>query len=168
MALLGPSAVRADWNAFKQRSAVDYHRNNCWPQPFNRMDQRVVCQTFSLQIAKGWQRQNTLGDDYFDTETQVLNESGRRKLWSILTATPEQYRAVYVVRSMNSEASDRRLESVQRFTTEMLAGQEPPQVIAVSVSPRSWSGEYTDAIDRQVLQTIPPPRLAPMVSTSSN
>ena len=75
----------AEWHAFWNRAHLDKMRNECWPQPFQRADRQTVCQHLSVQMAKGWQRQNTLSEVYFEQDTQVLNEAGRRKLAAIVT-----------------------------------------------------------------------------------
>ena len=159
--------IKADWHSFWNRVHVDTHRNNCWPMPFQRIDRESVCQTLSVQLANGWRRQNTLTDVYFDRDTQMLNVSGRLKLYSILSGAPEQYRTVYVVQSMNPEAQQRRVASI-KTATEELFGQLDPDVVPVSISPRSWSAEYIDSINRQVDATLPAPRLPAFESTTSN
>ncbi len=95
---------RGGWHALTGRIHLDWHRNNCWPQPFREMDRRTVCTVLATQIGTGWKRQNTLSDVYFDVDTQLLNEAGRRKVWSILALTPELYRTVYVVTQLELRA----------------------------------------------------------------
>lgn len=160
--------ARADWHTFWNRFHLDWHRNNCWPEPFHTADREAVCRAFSATVASGWRRQNTLGEVYFDTDTQSLNESGRRKLWAILTTAPEQHRMVFVVRTMDGEESERRVDSVQLEAANMLAGEPLPEVVTVTIEPRSWPADYIDAIDRKRMATIAEPRLPEFVETTSN
>jgi hypothetical protein len=172
LVLVPVSSVQADWQtswqSFWHRVHLDWHRNNCWPEPFTTMDQRAVCAAFSGTIANGWKRQNTLGDFYFDSERHVLNEAGQRKLYEILTTSPEQFRTVYVVRTMDGEAAERRLDSVQVAAADMVAGQPLPEVIPVTIEPRTWPADYIDAIDRKIQSTIPDPRLPTFVETTDS
>lgn len=169
LVILAPaSTAKADWHTFWNRVHLDWHRNNCWPEPFHTADRQSVCQAFSATVASGWRRQTTLGEVYFDTETQTINEAGRRKLWSILTTAPVQYRSIYVVRTMDGEVSERRLDSVQQAAAEMFVGEPLPEVIAVNIEPRSWPADYIDAIDRKRMATIGEPRLPEFVETTGN
>ena len=159
--------VKADWHSFWNRAHLDHQRNNCWPIPFQNADRIAVCQTLSMQLANGWKRQNTLSDVYFDSETQVLNEAGRRKVYSIMATTPEPYRTIYVVQSMNPEAHDRRLESIGDTAGELFANQPAPDIVPVRITPRSWSADYIDSISRKVDTTMPAPRLPTFQDTTS-
>ena len=127
-----------------------------------------MCQTLSVQLANGWKRQNTLSDVYFDGETQVLNEAGRRKLYSIMATTPEPYRTIYVVQSMNPEAQERRLASIEDTAGELFVDQAVPEIVPVRISPRSWSADYIDSISRKVDSTVPSPRLPSFQDTTTN
>lgn len=163
---LSAAPLQADWHSFWNRAHVDQLRNNCWPKPFQKADRLTVCQTLSVQLANGWKRQNTLSDVYFDSETHALNEAGRRKLYSIIVSTPESYRTVYVVQSMNPEAQQRRIASIGTTATELFADQPMPQVLPVRIAPRSWSADYIDAISRKVDSTMPSPRLPSFQDTT--
>ena len=140
-------------------------RNECWPQPFQRADRQTVCQHLSVQMAKGWQRQNTLSEVYFEQDTQVLNEAGRRKLAAIVTNSPAQYNTIYVVRSLNPEATERRIASIQDTSGELFSFQ--PNVQTVNRKPHTWSAEYIDAVNRASEASIPSPRLPSFTSTTN-
>ena len=159
-------SASADWHSFWERVKIDTHRNNCWPMPFQKADRQAVCQTLSIQLANGWRRQNSLSDYYFDDETQVLNVSGRRKLYSILATTPPQHRTIYVVESINKEAHERRLASIESVAQEMFGGTSP-EIVPVSIEPRSWPADYIDRINRGMQSSIPTPRL-PAFQTTTN
>ena len=166
--LLMPSTpAQADWHTFWNRVHLDWHRNNCWPEPFQTVDRRTVCETLSAQIANGWRRQNTITSVYFDSDTEQLNEAGRRKLYAVMTQSPEQFRTVYVVESANPQAQQRRVESIRRTTQELFAGQPTPEVVGVKIEPRSWSAEYLNAIDRKAATAIPAPVLPEFIDTTN-
>ncbi len=161
---------RDKWQACAERTKLDWHRNNCWPQPFREIDRRTVCTVMATQIGTGWKRQNTLSDVYFDIETQLLNEAGRRKVWSIVASTPEPYRAIYVVQATSKEAQDRRMSSVERVAAETnvaLDGGSTLQVVSVKIPPRSWPADYIDAIGRKAQAAIPIPVLPNFIDTTA-
>jgi hypothetical protein len=160
--------VKADWHSFWNRVHLDKQRNNCWPVPFQKADRLAVCQALSVQLANGWKRQNTLSDVYFDSETQTLNVAGRRKLYSIMATTPEPYRTIYVVQSMNPEAQERRLASIGDTAGELFVDQAVPEIVPVRISPRSWSADYIDSISQKVDSTVPAPRLPAFQDTTTN
>lgn len=155
-----------EWHAFWNRAHLDKLRNNCWPQPFIKADRRTVCQTLSVQLAKGWQRQNTLSAVYFDQDTHALNEAGRRKLASILTNSPPAFNTVYVVRSYQPGAQERRMASVQETSVQLFEFE--PNVVTVNRTPHTWPADYIDKVNRAIEDTIPSPRLPERTSTTSN
>ena len=135
--------------------------------PFQKADRISVCQTLTAQLAKGWKRQNTLSAVYFNPDTQELNEAGRRKLYAIVQASPQEYRTIYVVRSMNQEATEARVASLNKASNQLFAGQPTPEIVTVGVPPRSWSAEYINAITTKETATIPQPRLPEFQDTTS-
>ncbi|HEY6563210.1 MAG TPA: hypothetical protein VIY86_01815, partial [Pirellulaceae bacterium] len=66
-----PSA-QAGWAEFKQRAALDWHRNNAWPQPFVEMDRLATCSPFVTMAENGWMQQCTLTSFHFDPNTNQL------------------------------------------------------------------------------------------------
>ncbi len=157
--LLFVTPVPAGWHDFWDRVHLDFHRNNCWDEPFTSLDRRAARTPFAAMIQSGWRSQNTLGVHYFDRETNVLNEAGERKLFWIVTQVPEQHRTIYVSKSPESEVSERRVDSVQQALVKMLPDQSLPAVLPTPNEPNGWPADYIDAIDRKQQSTIPPPRL---------
>jgi hypothetical protein len=110
-------------------------------------------------VHSGWRSQNTLGQHYFDRETNALNQAGEQKLFWIVTQAPEPYRTVFVTRAQEGEISEKRVDSVQQALVQMLPDQPLPAVLPTDEEPRGWPADYIDAIDRKEQSTIPPPRL---------
>ncbi len=151
--------AQAGWHEFWDRVHLDWHRNNCWPEPFDSVDRRASRTPFTAMVHNGWRTQNTLGQYYFHPETQVLNEAGERKLYWIMTNSPEQYRTIYVAQTFEPGVGEKRIDSVQQSLARMLPENPLPAVIAVANEPRGWPAEYIDTIDRKVNSSIPTPRL---------
>jgi hypothetical protein len=165
LAIVASSAGHADWNEFWERVGVDFHRNNCYPEPFVHADREAVRAPFIAMINNGWRRQNTLGDQHFDGETQKLNGAGLLRLREILTENPEQFRTVFVQRTAYQETTGVRIQSVQA-TAGQLAPQFGSLVVYQTGTPPVLSpADYTDDIMRKVQSSIPAPRLAPQVGT---
>src|SRR5262245_55406477 len=93
------------WNCFW----TDWHRNNAWMEPFIYPDRASVCRTFDIEIAKGWQLQNLLGDAHFEPDNNRLSPAGMIKLRTILTQNPNQFRNAFVQRGLNDEITSRRV-----------------------------------------------------------
>jgi len=159
IALAWGSPAEAGWHSFWSRVHLDFHRMNCWPQPFNAVDRDATRAPLETMVANGWQRQNTLSHYYFHQETQRLTEAGELKLHSILTSSPPQHRAVFVVRANSAEATEVRLDSVQQAVVRLMPEQSLPMVLPTSIEPRSWPAEYIDAIERKLHGSFPDPRL---------
>ena len=157
--LLAVTSAPAGWHDFWDRVHLDFHRNNCWDEPFTSADRRLVRAPFAAMINSGWRSQNTLGQHYFDRETNALNQAGEQKLYWIVTHAPEPYRTVFVTESRESEVSEKRIDSVQQALVTMLPDQPLPAVLPTRDEPRGWPADYIDAIDRKQKSSIPSPRL---------
>lgn len=144
---------------FWQRVHVDFHRNNAWPEPFRSADRAVTREYFCIQANNGWRSQNTIGTFLFNPETQELNRAGELKVKWVVTQAPINRRAVFVLVGDNPEDTQRRVQSVQNYISRIVpAGHLPPVMITYS-EPEGASGEYFDAINRAMIQSIPAPRL---------
>jgi hypothetical protein len=159
-ALTGPA--QAGWTEFWLGVNVDCHRMKCWPKPFVYADRQSVRTPLMLMADNGWRLQNTLGDDFFETETQQLTRAGQLKVQSILRDSPLHRRAVYVLRGENAETSAIRLDSVQRSVAGMVQEGELPPVSLTDSVPRGGSGDYYDQVDRSYRSSMPTPRLPEM------
>jgi hypothetical protein len=165
VALLGaaPSAWAGgtdSWNGFWHRAELDYLRNVHWPQPFIYPDREAVRAPFALQAAKGWQRQNILGDYCFDPETHELNRAGELRLRTIALQTIPERRTVFVYRGATPEVTAARIESVNRHASYVAQG-ELPAVVDTTLPPVERPGDQIDQIQTRVLSSMPSPVLPP-------
>ena len=130
--------VDAGWlTAAKRDFYRSHHRSHCWPHPYNLMDQQAVRDPFRLMIERGWQAQNTIRSEHFESGTEKLNAYGRRHVRWILTRVPETQRVLFVQPAESSRQTARRLaavEHVARLAKEdtgvevVLATVAPPEV----------------------------------------
>lgn len=137
----------------------DFKRRNCWPEPFVCPDRQAVREPSAIMIARGWERQNMLYDQYFEDGQHLLTEAGRLKIHWILTEAPSQHRVVYVRRSDNPQETFLRLEAVRAYAVQVLAGQQLPPILETSLSPPGWPADRVDVQSRKFYAAIPDPVL---------
>jgi len=136
--------AQAGWNEFWERFHVDFHRVNCFPEPFIYGDREAARAPFIAMINNGWRRQNTLGDQHFDGETNRLNQAGTLKLKEILIENPEQFRSVFVLRTAFGDTTNIRLQSVQESAAQIAPQQGQALVYQTNVGPAVAPGEEVD------------------------
>lgn len=137
----------------------DFVRRNCWPQPFACAERPTVRTPFCIQVANGWERQNLLGDSYFEPDTSELTEAGRLKLQWIVLDSPEQHRMVFVHRGTTAEQTANRLAIVRQRATEIAGDGFVPPVISSNMSDQGRSAEWIDRINRKFISSAPEPKL---------
>ena len=153
--------AHADWERFWHGMKVDWHRMNCWPEPFNHVDRQATWAPFAVMINNGWRRQTTLGQYHFNTETHELNEAGLLKLQWILTRVPEERRMIFVQRHIRYEATADRIDSVQRFAARVVSRGPLPEVVQVDHPPAGTPADIINPVYDRYNRSIPEPRLAP-------
>ena len=156
--VLAPIQARAEWFPKIRR---DFRRNNCWPQPFIIPDRMAVRAPFEVMINNGWQVQNTLSDEHFDSETGELIGAGEMKVRGILIENPAGRRQVYILRGKNPEDTANRQRSVEQYAAKILHPGEIPQISESNIRPRGWSAEAINNIGARYNASAPDPRLSP-------
>jgi hypothetical protein len=152
-------AASAGWNEFWNRVHVDFHRNNAWPEPFQSADRAAAREPFCIMVNNGWKMQNTIGTFLFNAETNELNSAGEAKVKWVVTQAPIHRRAVFVLVGDTPQDTKARLESVQRYISRIMPEGNLPPVMLTNTEPDGASGEYFDAVNRAMMQSIPAPRL---------
>jgi len=150
---------QAQWHSFWHRVKVDTHRNNAWPEPFRYQDRQTVYAHYAAQAANGWQRQTTLGHQYFDHNTHELNEAGIIRLHWIATRVPENRRTVYVLQTYSPKVDRARHESIELEMTRMLPSEEHPAIVRTKVAPPTFNADMLDKMWEMHKSTVPPPVL---------
>ena len=137
----------------------DIKRRQCWPKPFVCPDREAVRAPFAVMVCNGWQRQNTLGDNYFEDGTGQLTEAGQLKVRWIVTEAPSQHREIYVYRAPTAQETAARVNAVQQFAARFTAPGQVVPVLETDIAPQGWPAERVDAIGRKFQSTTPAPRL---------
>lgn len=150
--------IHAGWPEFWHASNIDKQRNNVWPQPFRSMDAGAVQAPFDVMRSNGWRLQNTLSTHMFD-ENNALTDAGGLHLQWVVTQTPTNRRAVFVMQGSTAEATAARVESVEVAVSSLVPTGSLPQIFVTDTEPYPSPGQYQMAINRAMNSTIPKPRL---------
>ena len=110
------AGLDAGWLTATRRELYRSHqRSQCWPYPYNLMDQQAVREPFRLMIERGWQAQNTIGTEHFEAGSDKLNAHGRRHVQWVLSRKPETRRVLFVEPGQSARQTARRLAAVERM-----------------------------------------------------
>ncbi len=159
------STATADIRGFFSNVAKGYHRNNAWPDPFNEIDAMQTVSPFEVMKRKGWQLNNTIGNELFRGGDGALLASGNHKIHWIATQAPQHRREIYVLRGRSDEETQSRVASVQGALASFTRNGNAPTVMVTDRVPPSASGAWATQINRTWLQQLPAPKLP---STSSS
>jgi hypothetical protein len=110
----------------------------------------------------GWRRENTVGDELFDFETNTLTRAGYLKVRYTVVQAPVHRRTVWVLRGDSAETTAARVDSVQQAIAKIVQQGPLPEVLVTDTPPAGTSGDYLEAIDRSMRSTVPQPRLPTM------
>lgn len=141
--------------------ARETKRRQWWPRPFNEADREAARTPFALMVANGWQRQNMIGDIFFNAENGELTEAGRLKVEWILYEAPEQHRTIYVHRGKTAEETGQRVETVRQYVALIGDEQHTAPVMPTDIADRGWPASRVDQVNRKFQASQPDPKLPP-------
>jgi hypothetical protein len=147
-----------------KRWKLDKERSKAWPEPFNHWDRHAALAPWIVQINRGWELQNTVGDFHFNRETNQLTTAGEHKVHWIIYEAPIHRRTVFVQRGATADETATRIDAVQRTVARLMPEGPLPEVMATIMSP---PGAPADAID-QVYRGRAAAAPAPVLPSSSS
>lgn len=150
----------------KEAMKRDFHRNNCWPEPFVRPDQVHVNEPLARMVANGWRRQNLLGNHHFSPDANALTEAGELKVEEILRTSPPQFRTIFVQRASNRDSTAARLDAVEQFASGLLPENITAEVQESHLVAEGRPAVVVDAVNVRFRETQPTPQL-PRASSSN-
>ena len=160
--------VQANWFRSTYHDIhAGWHTSNMWPQPYIGPERRAVKEPIAIMQARGWQRNNLLGEHHFEEDQKRLTPSGVLKVKAILTNSPPQYRTVYVEKGRNRAITDARIDAIQQSIVENQSDGPLPAVLASDLVVEGWSSEYADGVNRRYYSSMPQPRLPASGASSS-
>ena len=145
---------------------VDWHRNNCWPEPFLGPDRNSIYAQFQADINKGWEQQCILGDPHFEANSAKLSPSGLIKLRWILTQNPPEYRTPFIERTASDEITARRVAAAQQASLDM---NIPVNVAVSDMRMSTTPSDYVTGVHgwfTNFMKTIPDPQIQAFQNSS--
>ena len=168
VSLWANSSAQANWfKSVYHDIRGGFHTNNMWPEPYIAPARRAVKEPFAIMHARGWQRQNLLGEHHFEEDQTRLTDAGKLRVKAILANSPPQYRTVFVEKGLNREITNARIDAIQQAIVDLQTDGPLPAVMASDMVVEGWSSEYVDAVARKVHASIPEPRLPKATGASA-
>jgi len=163
-----PTLQAGGWDDFWYNFHRDYQRNKMWPHPFSECDQAAVGAPFCVMAANGWQRQNLIGENYFDEDSKKLSIAGLNRVKEILVETQPEHRMIFVQRDLSSTVTATRLDAVQQAVASLSIEGPMPEVLLSNMRPEGRSAEIVSKEQSLYIKSIPNPRLSAAGSSSSS
>jgi hypothetical protein len=157
---LTTSATAGDDEGFWHNVHLGWHRNNEWPEPFISADRGYAVAPFAAMIANGWQRQNLIGENYFDEGSKRLNNPGIERIRYILRQAPVEHRVLFVQRDLRDEVTNARIDLVQEAVASLQPKGPLPEVVASNMVVEGRSAELVTAELDGYRKSPPTPRLS--------
>jgi hypothetical protein len=152
-------AATAQDGVFYHLVGKDFHRRNCWPQPFVCQDIPTVRAPFAMQVMNGWERQNMIGEHHFDPSNGQLTEAGKLKVQWILLDAPQQHRVLVVRRSGSPETTADRLNALREYALTISGNGSMPNIMTSGMPDEGWPAERIDRVNRKFATSLPEPKL---------
>ncbi len=152
---------------FLSSVAQDTKRRNCWPEPFVYADRDAVRQTFAIENAAGWERQNLLSDFHFLPGGTELTEAGRMRVQWILDEVYEPHRQIYVHRASTPQETVMRMQAVQRFVAQSAYAVNVP-VLESTRTDDGTPANNIDTVAHKAADAAVPPKLMGTSSTGTH
>lgn len=157
---LSPARAGDEWDAFWHEVHIGWHRTNEWPQPFSAADRNYAVAPFAVMIAGGWQRQNLIGENYFDENSTKLNSAGVERVRFILRQTPVEHRVFYVQSDLDDNITRMRTDAVQETIVALQPKGPMPEVIVSNMVTEGRSAEIVAAEFKNFVSSTPATRLS--------
>jgi len=140
----------------------NFYMNHQWPWPYVCPDRLAVREPFCIMISNGWRRQNLLGEQHFNPETNQLTRAGELRVQWIMTQAPPDRRGIFIERTLNTDANTKRLEVVRDFATKVSTDGRMPQVEDTYLMSEGRPAAMVDATNVSFMKSMPAPVLPPV------
>lgn len=156
------------WNNFWNEVHVGWHRNNEWPMPFTCADTRYAVAPFAVMIAGGWQRQNLIGENYFEENSTKLNTAGVERVRFILRQAPVEHRVFFVQSDLDDNITRMRVDAVQETIVALQPKGPMPEVVISNMVPEGRSAEIVASEFKNFITSAPSTHLSSHSSGGSS
>lgn len=160
-------ARKEKWHAWKAESAKIYARNDAWPKPFNCQDRMAYYSVWDAMIGQGYAQNCVLSAEYFDPETNELNQAGLSKIATVIQNLPSDRRQLLISRDANDTVTQARLNQVN-LVVRTYHGQVADNMMVglTEMQPSMMSGLQADTMMKRQLEGLPAP-VIPVASIGS-
>lgn len=153
------AGAQAFWlDAFVHKVETGRRANEQWPSPYVCPDRVHVRAPFEQMVQNGWRRQNLLSPHHFNEDGTALTTAGELKVRWIMTQAPEQYRQIFVERSINPDHTAQRVAIAQQYASQVGLGEQP-MVSETNLVSDGRPASIVDAIGTRFQESMPPPVL---------
>lgn len=133
--------------------------NNLWPQQYLELDRQRAKAPFDTMVSNGWRRQNLIGAHHFNDDSTELTRSGKLRIQWALTQAPENYRQVYVERSLKQGMNERRMQVVKNFATEVIGDRGAELVNDTHITSDGRPAPVVDYVNTAFQENMMVPKL---------
>jgi hypothetical protein len=119
-------------------------------------------------IAGGWQRQNLIGENYFDENSTRLNTAGVERVRFILRQAPVEHRVLYVQSDLDDNITRMRVDAVQETIVALQPKGPMPEVAISNMVTEGRSAEMVASEFKNFITSAPSTRLSHSTSSSGS
>ena len=148
---------------YKADSRLNIARGDAWPLPFSCWDRENYYAILNQQYATGVQVAHTLTSEYFDPETNVLNQSGEMRVAWIMQKAPQAEKQIFVFEDQTGPTMDQRLGSIRKFTDRYYAHLGNATIARSQIMPNQIPARYQQTYQK-TYETSQPNPVIPITS----
>ena len=146
-------------DAFYQHIEQGRAENNLWPQQYVGADRERAKAPFNTMVRNGWRRQNLLGHHHFNEDSTQLTQAGKLRVQWILTQPPQEFRQVFIERSLEEGIVDTRTSTVNEFASQVLQGGGYANVNETHIVSDGRPATMVDFVNTTFRENMPIPAL---------
>lgn len=151
--------LRSKLDHYSELNAKIYARNDAWPKPFECLDRQSYHNVWIPLLDAGYEQHSILSENFFDPETNKLNQLGIHKVAGVMQNLKGERRAVYITRNADEQVNDARLAAVEETIQTYYGQMGPARVALTDRQPWVTNGIQTEALNQKRLDAIPTPMI---------
>ena len=152
--------TNAFWlGAFYQHLEQGRAENNLWPQQYVGADRVRAKAPFDAMVRNGWRRQNLLGHHHFNEDSTQLTQAGKLRVQWILTQPPQEFRQVFIERSLIEGITETRIATINDFASQVLRDGGVADVTETHIVSDGRPATMVDFVNTTFRENMPIPAL---------
>ncbi len=146
-------------DAFYQHIEQGREENNLWPQQYVGADRERAQAPFNTMVRNGWRRQNLLGSHHFNEDSTKLTQAGKLRVQWILTQPPQEFRQVFIERSLETGIAETRTATINQFASRVLRDGGIADVTETHIVSDGRPATMVDFVNTTFRENMPIPTL---------